>query len=140
MMNMEETFFKVPPIQPFLPIKSPNNNLSPSSPNYTHQINKVIGVEINKELPREKSFVIHMDSINKYTIYTLIDSGASDYCFANKSLFILYFPLNQNISSLSASINSTFNILRKGTIRFKTRVERKLKTITLDNTIYTSSL
>jgi len=137
---MEETFFKVPPIQPFLPIKSSNNNLFPSSPNYTYQINKVIEVEINKGLSGEKSLVIHMDSINKYTIYTLIDSGASDYCFANKSLFILYFSLNQNISSLSASINSTFNILRKGTIRFKTRVERKLKTITLNNIIYTSGL
>jgi len=62
----------------------------------------------------------------------LIDSGASDHCFANKSFFISYSPLSQDISGLSAGINSTFNILGKGTVKFKTRVEGILRSITLD--------
>jgi len=70
----------------------------------------------------------------------LIDSGASDHCFANKSFFISYSPLNQNISGLSAGINSTFNILGRGTVKFKTRVEGTLRSITLNNAMYTLDL
>ena len=66
MMNIGETFFKVSPIQPFLLIKSPNDNSFSSLPNHIYQINKVMGVEINKGLSREKSLVIHIDSINKH--------------------------------------------------------------------------
>ena len=85
MMNIGETFFKVSPIQPFLPIKSTNDNSFSSLPNHIYQINKVMGVEINKGLSREKSLVMHIDFINKHTIHILIDSGVNDYYFANKS-------------------------------------------------------
>jgi len=70
----------------------------------------------------------------------LIDSGASDHCFANKFFFISYSPLNQDISGLSAGINSTFNILGRETVKFKTKVEGILRSITLDNTMYTLDL
>jgi len=66
----------------------------------------------------------------------LIDFGASDHCFANKSFFISYSPLNQDISGLSTGINSTFNILGRETVKFKTRVEGILRFITLDNAMY----
>ena len=99
-----------------------------------------MGIESNKGLPGERSLVLHTNSHNKQTIHTLINSGTSDHYFANKSLFISYSPLNQNISGLSASINSTFNILGRGTIKFKTRIEGTLRSITLNNMMYTPDL
>ena len=134
---MKKTTFKIPYIPVLISSKIPNNNPFPSSHNHIYQ---GMGMKSNKELPGERSLVLHTDFHNKWTICTLIDSGASDYCFANKSLFISYSPLNQNISGLSAGINSTFNILGRGTVKFKMRVERTLRSITLDNVIYTPDL
>ena len=139
MMNIGETFFKVSPIQPFLPIKSTNDNSFSSLPNHIYQINKVMGVEINKGLSREKSLVIHIDSINKH--YSHLDWLWSKWLLLCKQIFFIsYSPLDWSISGLSANIKSIFNILGKETVKFKTRVERKLKTITLDNAIYTPGL
>jgi len=134
---MKETTFEVSHIPVSIPSKIPNNNSFPSLYNYMHQ---GMGMESNKGLPGERLLVLHTDFYNKQTIHTLIDSGASDYYFADKSFFISYSPLNQNISGLSASINSTFNILRRETIKFKTKVEGILRFITLDNMIYTPDL
>jgi len=99
-----------------------------------------VGMESNKGLPGERSLVLHTDFHNKQTIRTLIDSGTSDHCFADKSFFISYSPLNQNISGLSTSINSTFNILGRGTVKFKMRVEGTLRSITLNNAMYIPDL
>jgi len=137
LMTLEETTFKVPHIPVSVPSKTPNDDPFPSSHNYMHQ---GMGMEGNKGLPRERSLVLHTDFHNKQTIHTLIDSGTSDHCFADKSFFISYSPLNQNISGLSASINSTFNILGRETVNIKTRVEGTLRSITLDNAMYIPDL
>jgi len=137
LMTMEKTTFEVPHIPVPVPNKTSNNDPFPSSHNYMHQ---GMEMESNKGLPGERSLVLHTDFHNKQTICTLINSGASDHCFADKSFFISYPPLNQNISGLSASINSTFNILRRGTVKFKTRVEGTLRSITLDNAMYIPDL
>ena len=99
-----------------------------------------MGMDSNNRLPEEKSLVFYIDSVNKRVIHTLIDSGASDHCFVDKFLFILYFLLNQSVSGISTSIESTFTIVGRGTVKFNTRVDKKLRTIILNNTVYTPSL
>jgi len=84
LMTIEETTFKVPHILVPVSSKMPNDDLFPSSHNYMHQ---GMGMESNKELPGERSLVLHTDFHNKQTIHTLIDSGVSDHCFADKSFF-----------------------------------------------------
>jgi len=137
LITMEETTFEVPHIPVLIPSKIPNDDPFSSSYNYMHQ---EMEMESNKGLPGERSLVLYTDFHNKQTIHTLIDSGASDHCFADKSFFISYSPLNQNISGLSAGINSTFNILGRGTVKFKIRVKGTLRFITLDSVMYIPDL
>ena len=62
LMTMKETTFKVSHIPVPVPSKIPNDNLFPSSHNYMYQ---GIGMESNKELPGERSLVLHTDFHNK---------------------------------------------------------------------------
>jgi len=60
--TMEETTFKVSHILVPIPSKIPNDNPFPSSHNYMYQ---GMGMESNKELPGERSLVLHTDFHNK---------------------------------------------------------------------------
>jgi len=59
---MKETTFEVPHIPVPVPSKIPNDNPFPSSHNYMYQ---GMGMESNKELPGERSLVLHTDFYNK---------------------------------------------------------------------------
>ena len=62
LMTIEETTFKVSHILVPVPSKIPNDNPFPSSYNYMYQ---GMGMESNKELPGERSLVLHTDFHNK---------------------------------------------------------------------------
>ena len=122
-----------------IPSKSPDNNLSPSSFNCIHQTNNIMGMDSNNELPEEKSLVFYTNSVNKRVIYTLINSGTSEWpllCW-QIPFHIIFSPKSEYFWAI---IEFTFIILGRGTVKFNIRVDRKLRTITFNNAVYTSSL
>ena len=76
----------------------------------------------------------------KTNIPTLIDSGASDHCFAERSMFISYTPLDVAATRLSAGKDSTFGIIGRGTVGFVSIVNGQQKKITLDDALHTLDL
>jgi len=62
LMTMKKTTFKIPYIPVLISSKIPNNNPFPSSHNHIYQ---GMGMKSNKELPGERSLVLHTDFYNK---------------------------------------------------------------------------
>ena len=71
---------------------------------------------------------------------TLIDSGASDYCFADKSMFLSYTLLEKPSEELSAGEGSVFSIVGKGDIKFQTYINGKIRNIILEDVLHTPEL
>jgi len=78
-----------------------------------------------------------MDPINKSDIPTLLNSGASDHCFANITLFTSYIPFEQPLPGLTAEKGLTFNVEGKGNIELQTYINGERRTITFENALYT---
>jgi len=68
-------------------------------------------VESLKGISAEMSLVLHIDSNNKSDILMLLDSGISDYYFADLSLFTSYTPFNQLLSGLTAEKELIFKVV-----------------------------
>ena len=79
----------------------------------------------------------HMDPINKTAIPTLLNSGASDYYFADLLLFTSYTLFKQPLPGLTAEEELIFNVVGKESIKLQTNINRQRKTIIFDNTLYT---
>ena len=90
----------------------------------------------HRHVSGEIPLVYHTNSINKSDIPTLLDSGTSNYYFANISLFMSYTPFDQPLPGLTAEKGLMFNIARKGSIKLQTNVNGKRRTITFDNVLY----
>jgi len=67
----------------------------------------------------------------------LIDSGESDYCFADKFLFTSYTLYNSLNTSLSADRNFTFTISGKKSVQFLIEIDRVSQNIILNNVLHT---
>jgi len=127
-------------VHTFTNLQNPNLNppLSSNKPINQEEIAK--GAEKGREMSSKYLVMFQATSSNKLDIPILIDSGASDHCFADKTLFTTYILLNYLFIGLSAGKDSTFRILEKRTIKLQTYVNREQKTITLDNVIYAPKL
>jgi len=121
-------------------LQNSNSNPPLSSNKPTNQKEIAKGVEKSRKMSSKYSVMFQATSSNKLDIPTLIDSGASNHCFADKTLFTTYIPLNHPSIGLSVGRDSTFRILGKGTIKLRTYVNGEQKTITLDNVIYAPEL
>ena len=75
-----------------------------------------------------------------HSVLTLINSGASDHYFVNKSLFILYILYNSSKIGLFTDKGSTFNISGKGPVQFLIEVNRIKQKIIFNNVLHTPSL
>jgi len=53
-----------------------------------------MGLQVGRDIPRNKQVVICSSEEDKPPILTLLDSGASDHCFADRSFFTSYTTLN----------------------------------------------
>jgi len=96
-----------------------------------------MGVESLRNVSGEILLVCYIDPINKSDISMLLDSGASDHCFANIILFTSYIPFKQLSPRLTAEKGLIFNIEGKGNIELQTNVNGKRKTITFEKALYT---
>ena len=69
--------------------------------------------------------VMDTKSQTKFPMLTLLNSSASDHCFTNYALFSVYSPLDNPTTGFEVGLYSTFHIIGKGNIRFKSIVDGK---------------
>ena len=136
-MMMGDSKFKVPTISNPNEIYSLDNKTSSSFSILNQQMYNIMGVESLRNVSGEILLVCYTDSINKSDISMLLDSGASDHCFANIILFTSYIPFKQLSPRLTAEKGLIFNIEGKGNIELQTNVNGKRKTITFEKALYT---
>ena len=96
-----------------------------------------MGVEGLNDISGEIPLACHIDPINKTAIPTLLDSGTSNHCFADLSLFTSYTPFEQPSPGLTAEEGLTFNVVGKGSVELQTNINGQRRTITFDNALYT---
>jgi len=82
-MTMGNSEFKVPTTSTLNRIHRPNNRTPPSFSVINQQTHNTMGLESLNNISGEIPLACHMDPINKTAISTLLDSGASDHCFAD---------------------------------------------------------
>jgi len=136
-MMMGDSKFKVPTISNPNEIYSLDNKTSSSFSILNQQMYNIMGVESLRNVSGEILLVCYTDSINKSDISMLLDSGASDHCFANIILFTSYIPFKQLSPRLTAEKGLIFNIEGKGNIELQTNVNGKRRTITFEKALYT---
>ena len=136
-MTMGDTKFKVPATLAIDDDCTPDDKPPPSFSDFNQQTCDKKGVESLKGTSAEMPLVFHTDFNNKPNILMLLDSGASDHCFADLSLFTSYTPFNQPLSGLTAEKGLTFNVVGRGNIEFQTKTNGVKRTITIDNALYT---
>ena len=136
-MMMGDSKFKVPTISNPNEIYSLDNKTSSSFSILNQQMCNTMGVESLRNVSGEILLVCYIDPINKSDISMLLDSGASDHCFANITLFTSYIPFKQLSPRLTAEKGLIFNIEGKGNIELQTNVNGKRKTITFEKALYT---
>jgi len=109
---MGELLYKVDPSPPPEVTKDSNNYQSSSSDQITNKEQSSMGVRVGSGLNNPNGFYVKLQ--NKQNLLTLMDSGASDHCITNQTMFITYEALNKPLKGLSADKGSSFDIIRKG--------------------------
>jgi len=111
-MTMGELLYKVDPSPPPEVTKDSNNYQSSSSDQITNKEQSSMGVRVGSGLNNPNGFYVKLQ--NKQNLLTLMDSGASDHCITDQTMFITYEALNKPLKGLSADKGSSFDIIRKG--------------------------
>jgi len=137
-ITMEDTEFKVFTAINLDKPQIPNNNVLPSSSNQLQQKSNVIDKGELRVSLGKSPLVCCTDPTNKSSIPTLLDSGASNHCFVDMSLFTSYTLFDQPTPGLTAEKGLTFNIAGKGNVKLQTDVNGKKRTITFNDVLYTS--
>jgi len=81
-----------------------------------------VGVQVGSSLNNPNGFYVKLQ--NKQNLLTLMNSGASDYCITDQTMFITYEALNKPLKGLSVDKGSSFNIIGKGNTVLYTYVNR----------------
>jgi len=121
-MTMGNSEFKVPTTSTLNEIHRPDNRTPPSFSVINQQTHNTIGMEGLNDISGEIPLAYHMDPINKTAIPILLDSGASDHCFADLLLFTSYTPFEQPSPGLTAEEGLTFNIVGKRSVELQTNI------------------
>jgi len=138
-MTIEDTKFKVPAATNLDKLQIPNDNVPPSSSNQPQQKHDAIDKGELRVLLGESPIVCHADPTNKSSIPTLLDSGASDHCFADMSLFTSYTLFDQPTPGLTAEKGLTFKVAGKGNVKLQTDINGIKRIITFHDVLYTPS-
>jgi len=136
-ITIGDSKFKVSTTSNLNETHSPNDKTLSSLSILNQQMCNTIEIVSLRNVSREIPLVYHMDPINKSDIPTLLNSGASDHCFANITLFTSYIPFEQPLPGLTAEKGLTFNVEGKGNIELQTYVNGERRTITFENALYT---
>jgi len=132
-MTMDNSEFKVPTTSDINETHKPDDRVPPSFSVIDQQNHNTMGVESLSDASGEVPLVCHMEALNKTVISTLLDSGTSNHCFANLSLFTSYTPFEQPLSGLTAEEGLTFDVVGRGNVKLQTNVNGQRRTIILNN-------
>ena len=121
-MTIRESSYKVDPSLPPEVTKGSNNYQSSSSDQIMNKEQSSIEVRVGSSLNNPNSFYVKLQ--NKQNLLTLMDSGASDHCITDQTMFITYEALNKPLKGLSADKGSSFDIIGKGNAVLYTCVNR----------------
>ena len=124
-MTMGDATFKVDPSPPPKVTKSSNSNLPSSSDHIMNEEQSLVGVRVDSSLKSQNPNILYINLQNKQNVLTLMDSGASDHCITDQTMFITYEALNTPLKSLSAGRGSSFDIVGKGDAVLHTCVNRR---------------
>ncbi|KAJ3552616.1 hypothetical protein NP233_g12841 [Leucocoprinus birnbaumii] len=130
MMSMGSTDFKVPEFTP-----PPSSSVKTKVEDV--QCGEGVDRVSRKWLPDEP---IVYRATRYDNILTLIDSGASDHCFANATLFSPYAPFPSAQTGLSAGRDTTFDIVGKGAVKFMTAIGGVNRKVTFEEVLHTPNL
>jgi len=133
---MSDSKFEVSTTSNLNETHSPDDKIPPSFSILNQQMYDTMEVVSLRNVSREIPLVCHVDPINKSDIPILLNSGASDHCFADITLFISYIPFEQPLPRLTAEKGLTFNVEEKENIELQTNVNRERRTITFENALY----
>jgi len=136
-MTIGDSEFKVSAIPDLNETREPDNRVLPSFSVISQQKHNTMEVENLSNASGEVLLVCHMEPLNKTVVPTLLDSGVSDHCFANLSLFTSYTPFEQLLPGLTAEEGLTFDMIGRGNVKLQTNVNGQKRTITLNNALYT---
>jgi len=136
-MMMKDSDIKVqPPPPPGTTISSDSHNTS-SYDKITNQGQSLKGVRVDSNRASGDPVILYTKTQNRLT---LIDSGASDHCFADKSMFLSYTPFERPSEGLSAGKGSVFSIVGKENVKFQVYINGKTRNIILKDVLYTPGL
>jgi len=139
-MSTDQKDFKVL-ATPTFSTSTPHDN--PNSRRYnetTIQKGALKGVQVANTWSEDDPIVFCTQSENTPDILTFINSGATDHCFADRSLFVSYDTLSKPSFGMSAGKDSTFDIIGKGKVEFQTSVDGKTQTVSIEGVLHTPNL
>jgi len=120
---------------------SPHNDIISRRPNKTtEQENAKEKVPLIKSWSGDDPIIFCTQIDNTSETLTLIDSGASEHCFADKSLFATYSILDNPPIGLCAGKESTFEIIGIGRVEFVTISNGAQRKISIDDVLHTPEL
>ena len=110
------------------PIPSDNNTMDRA-----HGLSRVC---IGRRWTREDIIIQHTDTDYLSDRLILIDLGASDYCFVDKSLFTTYKALEQSSVGLLANKRAMFSIIEKRNIKIITNIKDIRRKVKFENMLH----
>jgi len=124
---------------------TPNNKEIPND-NPTHSCNNATsGGKDGSGSVVSRDTIINVDAMYTYhqirvPILTLLNSGASNHCFTDRALFSTYLPLEILSTGLGANLGSTFHIVGKESVSFKSMIDGKIRQVDLNKVLHMPNL
>ena len=94
-------------------------------------------MRVDSSRPGKDPIILSISGENKPEMLTFIDSGATDHCFVDRTMFTTYVPFEKPLAGLSAGLS--FDIIGKGSISFSTTINGVTRIIDIDNVLHTPS-
>jgi len=136
-MTMKDSDIKVQPPLPSRTVISSDSHNTSSYDKITNQGRSSKGMQVDSNQASGDPVILYTKTQNRLT---LIDSGTSDHCFADKSMFLSYTPFERPSEGLSAGKGSVFSIVGKGNVKFQTHINGKTRNIIFKDVLHTPGL
>lgn len=140
LMMMDDADFEVTISLPFNIPRTPNEPITNSYNTMGELGHRIRGVGVGSGSRTESLPTCNSDLKIESDVPTLINSGASDYCFVNKDSFITLTSLHKPTIGLAAGKESVFNIIEKKKAKIQTVVNYTKRNITFKNALHTPDL
>ena len=136
-MTMGDSDIKVQPPPPPETVTNSDSCQSYSCNKIINQDQRLKRVRVGSDQTSKDPVILYTKTQNRPI---LIDSGVSNHCFADKSMFSSYIPFEKPSEGLSAGEGLVFSIVGKGDVKFQTYMNGKTRNIILEDVLHTPGL